>query len=104
VRAHPSWSGFERLCFALELALERPAPRWRLWLRLRECGIDPESATPVRLRPAAEREMASLRAEAGSPLSPRERVRLRRALARFDPRVAPAYEHAARIQPASPAR
>lgn len=104
VRANPSWSGFERLCFTLELALERPTPRWQLWLRLREGGVDPDSARAASLRPAAEQAMASVRAELGSPLSPRERVRLRRALARFDPRVAPPYEHAERLGGAHPAR
>jgi hypothetical protein len=97
VRGHSPWTGFDRLCFAIELALERPTPRWPLWLRLRESGIDPERASAASLRAAAERALAAVRAELGCPLSPRERVGLRRALARFDPRIAPAYEHAERL-------
>ncbi len=104
MRGHSPWSGFERLCFAIELALGRPAPRWPLWLHLRESGIDPERAGAASLRPAVEQALASIRAELGSPFSPQERRRLRRALARFDPRFAPAYEHAERLGSAHLAR
>jgi hypothetical protein len=88
---------FEFLYEELSLRLGRLAPRYALWLRLRETGADPESLSRADALRFSERELPAFLAEHGLGLDPRDLRSLVRAVARHDPAVRTPAEWMARI-------
>jgi hypothetical protein len=77
---------FDPLYEELSVQLGRLAPRYALWLRLREGGLDPESLTQAEALDFSRQELPGFLAEHGLALTPRASRRLVRAVARHDPR------------------
>ncbi len=88
---------FEFLYEELSVRLGRLAPRYALWLRLRETGADPESLSRADALRFSEHELPGFLAEHGLRLGPAELRGLVRAVARHDPAVPTPAEWVARI-------
>jgi hypothetical protein len=78
---------FEHLYEELSVRLGQLAPRYALWLRLRERGLDPEQLTRAEALAFSRDELPRFLAEHGLALAPRAARSLARAVARHDPRV-----------------
>jgi hypothetical protein len=78
--------GFDHLAAELSVGLGRPAPRYALWLHLREGGLDPDRLTREQALAFCRAGLAAFLREQGLALSEPAARRLARAIARFDPR------------------
>jgi hypothetical protein len=72
-------------------------PRWALWTALREAGCDPERLGRDELLAFCDAGLPGFVAGLGLALEPRAERRLRRRLARFDPRYPAPEEVFARL-------
>lgn len=88
---------FDHLYEELSVRLGRLAPRYALWLHLRERGADPESLSRADALRFSRDELPDFLAEHGLALAPPEIRSLVRSVARHDPRVPTPAEWAARI-------
>ena len=88
---------FEHLYEELSVRLGRLAPRYALWLHLRERGADPESLSRDEALRFASGELPAFLAEHGLALAAPEIRRLVRSVARHDPAVPTPAEWVARI-------
>jgi hypothetical protein len=89
--------GFDHLFAEISVGLGRLAPRYALWLRLREIGIDPESLTREQSIAFCRAHLGAFLREHGLALGPRSARRVERAVARHDPSVRSPAEWAARL-------
>ena len=89
--------GFDHLFAEISVGVGRLAPRYALWLRLRELGIDPERLTRTQGVAFCRAHLARFLREHGMALPPRSLRRVERAVARFDPAAPTPAEWAARI-------
>ena len=88
---------FDFLYEELSVRLGRLAPRYALWLRLREGGVDPDSLSRAEALRFSSEELPHFLAEHGLALEPRAARSLVRAIARHDPRVPTPAEWASRF-------
>lgn len=88
---------FDHLYEELSVRLGRLAPRYAIWLRLREIGADPELLSRRDAVDFVDRELAGVLAERDLALSPRAARSLRRAVALYDPSVRTPAEWAAQL-------
>jgi len=88
---------FDHLVVELSVAVGSMLPRYALWLRMRECGLDPEDLSREEVLAFCATSMTEFLAERGYALSPAARRRLHRAVERFDPAVKTPEERFARI-------
>ena len=86
---------FDHLYEELSVRLGRLAPRYALWLRLRELGADPEALSRADALRFSEHDLPHFLAEHGLALGPAALRSLVRAVARHDPRVRTPAEWAA---------
>ena len=75
---------FEHLRIEISVAVGVPIPRYPLWLRLKESGMDPEALTRGAALAFCEGPLADFLASQGVLLAPRHQRRLLRSVARFD--------------------
>jgi hypothetical protein len=75
---------FEHLRIEISVAVGIPVPRYPLWLRLKESGMDPEALTRSAALAFCRGPLADFLAAQGLQLAPRRRRRLLRSVARFD--------------------
>jgi len=83
---------FDHLVEELSLALGALAPRYRLWLRLRELEADPDALTATAAIQFCQSHLAGFLREEGLELSRFALMRVRRRVARYDPAVPTPYE------------
>jgi hypothetical protein len=88
---------FEHLVEELSVLAGQLVPRYALWLRLHQRGLDPERLGREQLLGFCRWELDAFLHEHGIQLSERDAQKLRRAVARHDPAVRTPYEWAARI-------
>lgn len=88
---------FDHLVVELSVAVGCALPRYALWLRMRECGLNPEDPSKEELLAFCDVPVTAFLAERGFYLPIRARRRLLRAIQQFDPTVLTPYEHFARI-------
>jgi hypothetical protein len=88
---------FDHLFEEISVRLGRLAPRYALWLRLREIGVEPERLTREGAIAFVDRELGSVLAERGLQLAPAAARSLRRAVATHDPAKPTPAEWAARL-------
>ena len=88
---------FDHLYEELSVRLGRLAPRYAIWLRMRERGIDPETLSRADALRFAYEELPALLAEQGLRLAPADARSLVRAIARHDPRSPSPAEWASRF-------
>ena len=79
--------GFDHLYAEISVGLGRLAPRYALWLRLRELGIDPEHLTRAQGLAFCRAHLAAFLRAHGMALAPRAARRVERAVGRHDPSV-----------------
>ena len=89
--------GFEHLYAEISVGLGHLAPRYALWLRLRELEIDPERLTWAEALAFCRSDLDGFLREHGLALSPRALARVTRAVARRDPELPSPAEWAARL-------
>lgn len=89
--------GFEHLFAEISVRLGRLAPRYALWLRLRELDFDPEQLTRAQAVAFCRTHLAGFLREHGLVLSERAIQRLVRTVARHDPQRPSAAEWAAHL-------
>ena len=77
---------FDHLHAELSVGVGRVVPRYPLWLRLRELGLDPEHLGREQALGFCRDHARAFLAEFGLPLPPRAARRLEHAVLRFDPR------------------
>jgi hypothetical protein len=77
---------FENLVVELSVAAGHLVPRYALWLRLQELGLDPIGLERADMLRFVDGHLSSFLAEHGLALENRVQRRLRGRLARFDPR------------------
>jgi hypothetical protein len=87
---------FDHLFEELSVRIGRLAPRYALWLRLRERGLDPEALKREELVAFCRGELPDFLREHELALSARALASLVRAVARHDPTVPSPAEWAAR--------
>lgn len=78
-------SGFDHLVAEVSVAVGAAIPRYRLWLRLHDFGVDPEALGHAEALGFCAGPLVPFLIDEGYWLSPRARRRLLRAVARFDP-------------------
>ena len=85
--------------FHAELSVEigKLVPRYALWLRLRDAGLDPDQVATAEVVDFFDAHLDAFLAEEGLVLAPRRRTRLRRRLERYDPAIPTPYETMQRI-------
>lgn len=88
---------FDHLHAELSVGVGRLVPRYALWLRLREAGLDPERLSREQALGFCRRHLGAFLAELGLALAPRPARRLEREIGRFDPARPTPYERAARV-------
>jgi hypothetical protein len=88
---------FDHLYEELSVRLGRLAPRYALWLRLRETGADPELLSRADALRFLHEELPGFLTEHGLVLAVPELRSLVRSIARHDPRVPTPADWAARI-------
>lgn len=76
---------FDHLAVELSVAVGVAIPRYPLWLHLHEAGADPEALSRPSAIAFCEGSLVHFLVERGLWLSPRERRRLTKRVARFDP-------------------
>ena len=89
--------GFDHLFAEISVGVGRLVPRYALWLRLRELGIDPERLTRAQGVAFCRGHLAAFLREYGMALAPRAARRVERAVARLDPAAPSPAEWAARL-------
>ena len=88
---------FEHLIVELSVAIGRQIPRYALWLRLGELGWHPEELSHRAMMAFHDEHLQDFLNDHGATLTARNGRRLRRSLARFDPRHLTPYEHMERF-------
>jgi hypothetical protein len=88
---------FDHLVVELSVAVGCVLPRYALWLRMRECGLNPEDLSKEEALLFCDVPVTAFLAERGLSLPIRARRRLLRAIQQFDPSVLTPYERFARI-------
>jgi hypothetical protein len=88
---------FDHLFEEVSVRLGRLAPRYALWLRVREAGADPERLTRDAALAFVDRELGAFLAERGLALAPGAARSLRRAVAHYDPATPTPAEWVARL-------
>lgn len=88
---------FDHLFEEVSLRLGRLAPRYALWLRLREGGIDPDALSRAEALRFSHEELPAVLAEHGLSLRPAAARSLARAVARYDPGVPTPAEWLSRL-------
>jgi len=78
---------FDHLFEEISLQIGRLAPRYALWLHLRELGLDPDRLTRDEVIAFCEVELPRFLREYELALSRRQSLSLLRAVARHDPSV-----------------
>lgn len=86
---------FDHLFEEISLQIGRLAPRYALWLHLRELGLDPEHLSRDEAIDFCEDGLPRFLCEHELSLSRRQQISLRRAVARHDPTVRTPAEWAA---------
>lgn len=89
---------FEHLFVELSIACGRLVPRFRLWLRLREDGADPEALCQRDALAFCDQGIVPFLAAEKLSISRWQRRRLRRAVAAFDPKLTTPAEILARVE------
>lgn len=77
--------GFDHLHAELSVQVGRLVPRYALWLRLAELGLDPERLSRAGALAFCRLHLGAFLREHGLALGAREAQRLWRAVARLDP-------------------
>lgn len=88
---------FDHLHAELSVGVGRVVPRYALWLRLGEGGLDPERLTREQALAFCRLQLAGWLTELGLSLASRPARRLEREIDRFDPSRPTPYERAARV-------
>jgi hypothetical protein len=88
---------FDHLHAELSVAAGRMLPRYALWLRLVDAGLDPERLRREQSLAFCRDHAAAFLAEQGIALSSGGARRLERAVRRFDARFPTPYERLARL-------
>jgi hypothetical protein len=88
---------FDHLHAELSVAAGRLLPRYALWLRLAEVGLDPERLRREQSLAFCRGHAAAFLGEQGIALSSDGARRLERAVGRFDARFPTPYERLARL-------
>jgi len=88
---------FDHLIAELSLALDRNLPRYPLWITLKELGEDPDFLTREGAIGFCDEHLGEFLGHLGCALTPRQKRRLRRAVARFDPELPTPYERMAEV-------
>lgn len=88
---------FDHLHAELSIGVGRVVPRYALWLRLRELGVDPEALDRQQSLAFCRGHARAFLAELGLMLAPRAARRIEKALSRFDPRFPTPSEMIARL-------
>jgi len=88
---------FNHLVVELSVAVGSLLPRYALWLRMREVGLDPEDLSREEALAFCDTPVTEFLAEQGFALPLPARRRLRRAIERFDPALPTPEERIARI-------
>lgn len=83
---------FDHLFVEICLAVGVTFPRYPLWLRLKELGLDPEALTRQAALAFCDGPLEVFLAERGFSLSRRRWRRLRRSVHSFDPAIPSPYE------------
>ena len=76
---------FDHLFEEISIRIGQLAPRYALWLHLREQGLDPDLLTREQVVAFCRDDLAGFLGAAGLALAPRSAQALQRAVARFDP-------------------
>lgn len=88
---------FDHLVVELSVACGCMLPRYALWLRMRESGLNPEDLSKEEALAFCGAPVTVFLGEQGLNLPVRARRRLMREIERFDPSVLSPYERFARI-------
>jgi hypothetical protein len=88
---------FDHLHAELSIGVGSVVPRYALWLRLRELGLDPETLDREQALAFCRSHARPFLADLGFPLAPRAARRIEKALVRFDPCVPTPSELIARL-------
>jgi hypothetical protein len=88
---------FDHLFEELSVGLGRLAPRYALWLHMGEAGLDPERLSRADATRFCRLHLSAFLGDHGLALKPRQRRRVERAVARFDPSLPTPYDHMARL-------
>jgi len=88
---------FDHLHAEISVHIGSRIPRYALWLRLHDCGHDPEALTPSEATAFCRGSLGSFLAQRGYDLDGRALHRLHRTVGRFDPERLTPYEHMARL-------
>ncbi len=86
---------FDHLAAEISIRVGRVVPRYPLWLRMRELGLDPEWLAREEALRFCEHDLEHFLRQHGLVMGPREWRRLFRAVARHDPSVRTPAEWAA---------
>jgi hypothetical protein len=78
---------FDHLFEEISIRSGRLAPRYALWLHLRERGLDPDRLTREEAVAFCDEGLEAFLREHALAMRPRERLRLQRSVARHDPAV-----------------
>lgn len=89
---------FNHLALEISVRVGRPVPRYSLWLRLHEAGIDPERLSRRDALRFCDEELRDFLASEGAWISQHSWRTLRRDLARFDAGSRTAEEWAASFE------
>jgi len=89
--------GFDHLFAEISVGVGQLVPRYALWLRLRELGIDPERLVHTQAVAFCRAHLDAFLREHGMALAPRAARRVVRAVARLDPAAPTPAEWAARL-------
>ena len=84
---------FDHLAAEISVAVGSVVPRYRLWLRLHDLGLDPEGLSSQQAASFCGDPLPDFLAECGLQLAPRRQLRLQRSLRRYDPSVPAPHEH-----------
>jgi hypothetical protein len=76
---------FDHLFEELSIRIGRLAPRYALWLHLRERGLDPDDLTCEQVLAFCRDDLDAFLKDHELAMRPRERKRLTRSVARHDP-------------------
>jgi hypothetical protein len=77
---------FDHLAVELSVEVGRAVPRWALWTALRDHGHDPEELSADAAVSFCDGALQGFLHTQGMTLQPRRARRLRRRVARYDPR------------------
>jgi hypothetical protein len=83
---------FDHLAVELSVEVGRAVPRWALWTALHDQGQDPEDLSAPAAVAFCDGPLDAFLRDQGLTLGPRRTRRLRRRVARYDPRHPPPEE------------